>query len=672
MDRPFPAYKGDEPHVFVCYSHADADDVYPEIEWLHDQAINVWYDEGISAGKNWRAETGLSLERADRVLFYISRHSLESDHCNREINLALDEGKEIIPVYLEDVTLTPDLKIGLNRVHALHRESGAGDTYRSTLLAALLGADSVAALDAASKQQADNSDPYSRKDTKRKSLWIALAIAATIVIVTASTLLLVNSSSVDNPVIAGPNPYVLVVPFDVSTADGVTWNPFADQVTREIIRNLRKVSGLRVVPAPSAFTFNTNKTRPHIRSQVPEVRYVLDGLVSVESHGNIRITLALEDLQDESRIIWDDAHFIRANNNDLFGVQTDIARSVSASLKVAILDSEERALTELPTNDLDAYAMYMEGLAHQAIGTNEGFIKSIERFDAAIQRDMNFTLAHVAKAKSYRQRMTFFEPPRDMLSHVRTAATEAITIDPDSAEARSALGMAYLQSWRWLDAWLYLSDAKSRDPRIGVTHLGLALYYTGLGDARRAFDALAEADRQDPLNPEITFWGLFIFAMFETYTEGIKWADKKLPLFPNTPLVASNAALLYSLAGDHEKAVLLSEESVRLGQRGPFFLIFLAQAYIHAGRVDDAREMLAEAEQSETYVCPYETAAIHIALDDFDQAFELLDRAVGFRSNCLMFTRQDPRLKAIRDDPRFTTLINITGLDETSVREYPR
>jgi len=670
MDRPFPAYKGDEPHVFVCYSHADADDVYPEIEWLHAQAINVWYDEGISAGKNWRAETGLSLDRANRVLFYISRHSIESDHCNREINLALDEGKEIIPVYLEDVTLTPDLKIGLNRVQALHRESGSNDAYRSTLLTAL-GSDVKEDL-VATLQQADDSAPQRDQRKGTKGLWLGLGIGLIITIITAATFWLADSGPPVDQIKAAHNPYVLVVPFDVSTADGVTWNPFADQVTREIIRNLRKVSGLRVVPAPSAFTFGTNKTRAHIRSQVPDVRYVLDGLVSVESHGNIRISLALEDLQDENRIIWDDAHFIRANNNDLFGVQTDIARSVSASLKVAILDSEERALAKLPSSDLDAYAMYMEGFEHQAIGTNEGFIKSIERFDAAIQRDPNFALAHVAKAKSYRQRMTFFEPPIEMLSHVRAAATDAIAIDPDSAEARSALGMAYLQSWRWLDAWRYLSDAKSRDPRIGVTHLGLALYYTGLGDTRRAFDALAEADHQDPLNPEITFWGLFIFAMFEDYAEGIRWANEKLPLFPNMPILTSNAGLLYSLAGDHDMAALLSEESVRLGQRGPFFLIFLAQAYAHAGRVDDARELLAEAEQSETYVCPYETAAIHIALDDFDQAFELLDRAVGFRSNCLMFTRQDPRLKPIRDDPRFTTLINIVGLDETSIDDYPR
>ena len=130
-----PAYTGDEPFVFVCYAHDDSSAVYSEIEWLSDQGIRVWYDEGISVGSVWRAEIAEALQRASSVLFYVSGKSLESAHCNREINFALDEQKRIIPVYLEEVELTPDLKIGLARLQALHR--GTGTAYQQRLLAAL-------------------------------------------------------------------------------------------------------------------------------------------------------------------------------------------------------------------------------------------------------------------------------------------------------------------------------------------------------------------------------------------------------------------------------------------------------------------------------------------------------------------------------------------------------
>ena len=61
METPFQAYTGREPYVFVCYAHEDRELVYPEMAWLREQGINIWYDEGISAGENWRGAIGDSL-----------------------------------------------------------------------------------------------------------------------------------------------------------------------------------------------------------------------------------------------------------------------------------------------------------------------------------------------------------------------------------------------------------------------------------------------------------------------------------------------------------------------------------------------------------------------------------------------------------------------------------
>ncbi len=103
MEKPFPAYQGTDPYVFVCYAHEDEDVVYPEMGWLHEQGVNLWYDEGISAGRIWRAEIGDAIQSATTILFYVSKASLGSSHCNREINFALDEDKTILPIYLEEV-----------------------------------------------------------------------------------------------------------------------------------------------------------------------------------------------------------------------------------------------------------------------------------------------------------------------------------------------------------------------------------------------------------------------------------------------------------------------------------------------------------------------------------------------------------------------------------------
>ena len=80
MDRPFPAYKGDEPYIFVSYSHTDAAVVYPEITALKARGFNIWYDEGIPPGSNWRDELAEALARCFVFLFYLTPRSAASEN----------------------------------------------------------------------------------------------------------------------------------------------------------------------------------------------------------------------------------------------------------------------------------------------------------------------------------------------------------------------------------------------------------------------------------------------------------------------------------------------------------------------------------------------------------------------------------------------------------------
>ena len=135
MNTPIVAYKGDEPYVFVCYSHTDSDIVYSDLKELNSNGINLWYDEGISAGTSWRAEIAAAIKGAKQFIFFISEASLKSSHCLREVDYALSHEKEIIPVYLEECRLPAELDFVLNRVHALFRNKDS--IYMEHLLGAL-------------------------------------------------------------------------------------------------------------------------------------------------------------------------------------------------------------------------------------------------------------------------------------------------------------------------------------------------------------------------------------------------------------------------------------------------------------------------------------------------------------------------------------------------------
>lgn len=135
LSKPIPAYRGSEPYVFVCYAHRDSDTVYSDVVLLDQNGIKVWYDEGIPAGKSWRAEIAAAIQDATKFILFISEASLNSAHCLREVDYALNHDIEIIPVYLDDSTLPAELELVLNRVQALFRRTDS--MYMQHLLGAL-------------------------------------------------------------------------------------------------------------------------------------------------------------------------------------------------------------------------------------------------------------------------------------------------------------------------------------------------------------------------------------------------------------------------------------------------------------------------------------------------------------------------------------------------------
>ena len=134
MDKPFAAYTGDQPYVFVCYAHDDSDVVFPEIQWLKDQGFNIWYDEGISPGSEWRDELADSISNASLFLYFVSPRSISSPHCKREINFALENNLPLSVVYLEETELPSGLSLSLSSIQAIMRPELSDLDYRIRLL----------------------------------------------------------------------------------------------------------------------------------------------------------------------------------------------------------------------------------------------------------------------------------------------------------------------------------------------------------------------------------------------------------------------------------------------------------------------------------------------------------------------------------------------------------
>lgn len=466
-------------------------------------------------------------------------------------------------------------------------------------------------------------------------------------------------------------PYILVVPFDVSGTQQQKWRPFAEQMTREVIRDLRKISSLNVVPTSSAFTFKQNKTQAFIKEQLPNVRYVLSATIDMDEQSNLRITPELEDLQS-GKLIWDDEFTGRIDNTTFFSIQASIATSLSKSLKVVIQDKERASLGQLPTTNLKAYELFVAGQQQRDLLTHQSLLKAVELFAQAIALDPQFEAAYVAKADTYRIIMAYFEKPVDVLPLVIDAVDDVLKINPNSAEARSSLGLAYVLAWRWQDAWDMLSQAQKLDGNLVLTELGFALYYSGIGNIDGVHQSLAKANQLDPLNIELADWGHWALAMVGETEAAVKWANKQIQLHPDVGMIYSGASVSASLAGNHQRAIELAKKGIALDTEASYPLLALAQAYGQAGKIEKMEPLLAKAQSNTSYQCPYETAVTYLLMNNIEETFIQLNHAVNYRSNCLVFTRNDLRLLPIRQDPRFDSLLIRIGLDDQSVQKYLR
>jgi tetratricopeptide (TPR) repeat protein len=262
---------------------------------------------------------------------------------------------------------------------------------------------------------------------------------------------------------------------------------------------------------------------------------------------------------------------------------------------------------------------------------------------------------------------------------VKASLEAVLQRDPDSAEAWSSLGLTQVMAWQWKEGWENLSRAKALDPSLAATELGFALYYAGIGERRKVRESLARADALDPLNTELADWGNWALFMVGEQQAAREWGEKQMRQHPENGFVFCGAGVAAYLRGDPAEGVALLEHGVELSGRAPVALIMLAQGYGYAGQKDKVLPLLEEAERTNAYMCPYEAAVAHLTLGDEvskARAVELMFEAVEERSNCLEFLAVDPRLRILRDDPRyaapFQELLTLVGLDEAAVNSYRR
>jgi adenylate cyclase len=436
---------------------------------------------------------------------------------------------------------------------------------------------------------------------------------------------------------------------------------FADGLTEEMITVLSHLRELRVIARTSVIQY---KATPKPVSQIGAelgVNAVLEG--SVRKAGDqLRITVQLIDVGTQEHM-WA-ATFDRKLDN-VFEVQTEIAKRIATQLKVNIRSPESSRLETRPTVRPDSYLAYLKGRTLLHEDTRVALEGAKTQFERAVSLDPGNAGALSGLADVTRMTGWWFpEVPRSQWSETsRLLAAHAIDLDPGSAEAHASLALVLWDDFDYDAAETEFQRAVSLNPSYSLAH---HWYGAFLEEEARAEEALLEftlAEGADPL------WivNLALLAQLLLWLGRLDEALVKIRRIGELDAASPDYHTL--LARYHlersERKLYVQERTryLELFQDPSRKALILALTYALSGEKDSARALLREEEaRAEAGLTAFDLANVCALLGDLDGCFRWLDRAVENHALPLQPFRLDPRLEQVRTDPRFQTLLKRMNL----------
>jgi TolB-like protein/DNA-binding SARP family transcriptional activator len=459
-------------------------------------------------------------------------------------------------------------------------------------------------------------------------------------------------------------PILAVLPFANLTRDAGQ-EYFSDGMTEEMIARLGRLypQRLGVIALASAIRYkNTDKDIDEIGRELG-ADYVLKGNVR-RAGDRVRITVELIQVKDRTHL-WADS--FEGDRAKVLAIHSELARHIARSMQIELLPAKRAAMTGASTTNQGAHGAFLKGRYCLNKGTAEGVKNAIEHFEEATSRDSRYAVAYagLAVALDLADHFRVF-PGKQAFPRAKAAAIKALELNDLLPEAHNALAFAkHSFDWDWAGAEHIYQRAIELNPNFATARHWHGFYLGMLG---RVDEALAEMRRAQELNPLSliirTHLGLMLYRG-RRYDEAIEQLRQTVQMEPDFAAAHYFLAWAYEQKGMYEKTIAHLQKALAVSPGSPDRVGALGHAHAVFKRRGYARKALKELHKlsERRFVSAYDFAIIYVGLDEADQAFKWLERAYEERSfSMLMSLKAEPRLDALRSDPRFQDLVRRVGL----------
>jgi TolB-like protein/tetratricopeptide (TPR) repeat protein len=576
------------PEIFASYSREDQAQVFPIVDKLRERGLNIWIDqEGIHGAKLWSQEIVNAIENSKVFILFASAKAFLSKNVTKELALASESDKHILPIFIEDAEIPAAMKYQLAGIQHLVHEQGQTEQTADNILRTLGNLDIQSA-------EPQPIAPATKPASKTPLIAVALVIALLALIYVFKP----SAPTREQPVATQPEAKpldknrIVVLPFKNIGTAGEN-DHIVEGIVVDLNTMLSNVDGLRVIGSVSAKTYKDTEKSPTEIGQELNTGTLIRG--SIQKAGS-QLKINVQVISTTSgEISW--AKNFEGIETDLFSLQSQIVKSVGENLDGIVVDeSRLNALKKSGTTNPKAYDLVQRANVLMGEVSKISTIKAIKLYQQAITLDRNYADAFALLGIAHTESTGLsIEYPRNAFPKAKQAYEKCLALDPNNTNALSGLGeLSILYDWDMEEAKRLLDKAEainSNNPNLIISY---CQYYKTIGDTERMAEMALRGIEIDPK-------AAFLHQMYSNglYFEGDKENAEKhnliaLSLSPSFQWAIHERSVILLDSNKFKEAEQLLLQGIKDDPDNPVTVMSLGVVYWRMGKKEKAYELLSD------------------------------------------------------------------------------